>query len=491
KPSEKSYEQLCDIMFEQFSQQQSVWRERIKFYEVKQESSECFSEFYARVKSLAVNCEFGERLEETLKDKLMSGLKKGKLLDRLCEESIKKSLKGLVQLAMQKETESKSAAEVNQLSKITQNRNHVPTTAPQVGENQYAGRPRGGAKGFDRRSRWQPQTSKHRAKLNDSCVTCGKYHLDKCKYLNFNCNVCKKRGHLAKVCRFREKPQNFIGAETVMINDQCENICAINRLSNSENPFAVRVKINNRTYNMDLDSGASVSCVSEKTYNENFAIYPLKDDSTVLKGYNGQTFTQIGQFTCLLTYGNITREQKFYVVKNGGPNILGRDWMQLFNVGINIVNAVQNVPSQVQNLMDRYNDIFNNELGLFKYNKVSLQLKPNAMPVFCKPRNVPIAYKKALEEELCRLESLNVITPIETSFTTNRITASKVASYTIKKAQQGTSQTVINQDDAPENDCEWQGRSHGWQCRDKDISQGQRSPQIRQVHQKAHQVLRL
>ncbi|KAJ8948624.1 hypothetical protein NQ314_008388 [Rhamnusium bicolor] len=98
KQSEKSYEQLCYIMIVQFSQQQSVWREKIKFYEVKQESSECFSEFYARVKSLAVNCEFGERLEETLKDKLMSSLRKGKLLHRFCEESIKKSLKELVQI---------------------------------------------------------------------------------------------------------------------------------------------------------------------------------------------------------------------------------------------------------------------------------------------------------------------------------------------------------------------------------------------------------
>ncbi|KAJ8930401.1 hypothetical protein NQ314_016796 [Rhamnusium bicolor] len=53
KPLEKSYEQLCDIIIEQFSQQQSVWRERIKFYEVKQESNVCFSGFYARVKSLA------------------------------------------------------------------------------------------------------------------------------------------------------------------------------------------------------------------------------------------------------------------------------------------------------------------------------------------------------------------------------------------------------------------------------------------------------
>lgn len=58
-------------------------------------------------------------------------------------------------------------------------------------------------------------------------------------------------------------------------------------------------------------------------------------------------------------------------------------------------------------LIEKYSAVFSD--------KISLQLKPEAQPIFFKPRPVPLAYKQSLEEELMKIQQLDVFEPIETS----------------------------------------------------------------------------
>ncbi|KAJ8911813.1 hypothetical protein NQ315_014238 [Exocentrus adspersus] len=64
---------------------------------------ETINEWYARMNNLAVNCNFGNLLEPILKDKLVMGLMKGKILDRLCEEDKAKGIHELLELAVKRE----------------------------------------------------------------------------------------------------------------------------------------------------------------------------------------------------------------------------------------------------------------------------------------------------------------------------------------------------------------------------------------------------
>ncbi|KAJ8965983.1 hypothetical protein NQ314_003799 [Rhamnusium bicolor] len=82
-PKVKTYEELCKILSQQFAHHSSTWRERVKFYSAQQDNGKSFADFYARIKSLSVDYKFGSRLEEVMKDKKMSGLRSGKVLDRL------------------------------------------------------------------------------------------------------------------------------------------------------------------------------------------------------------------------------------------------------------------------------------------------------------------------------------------------------------------------------------------------------------------------
>ncbi|KAJ8909795.1 hypothetical protein NQ315_015315 [Exocentrus adspersus] len=119
-PKERKYDELMVLLTKQYGPQVNVWRERRKFYEAKQEINENVADYYARIRSLSVNCNFEKNLTDILKDKLISGLKRGPILDRVCEEETDKSLEELVTLALKREnqeTNYEQGKEVNFMKK--------------------------------------------------------------------------------------------------------------------------------------------------------------------------------------------------------------------------------------------------------------------------------------------------------------------------------------------------------------------------------------
>ena len=102
-PSAKTYEDLCTILKSQFSKKVSVFRERTEFYELRQSENESVNQWYVKIKNKASACEFGAQLETMIKDKFVTGLRKGAILDRVCEEDHTKRLVDLLDVARKKE----------------------------------------------------------------------------------------------------------------------------------------------------------------------------------------------------------------------------------------------------------------------------------------------------------------------------------------------------------------------------------------------------
>ncbi len=65
--------------------------------------------------------------------------------------------------------------------------------------------------------------------------------------------------------------------------------------------------------------------------------------------------------------------------------------------------------------MEKYKDLFREELGTLKGVQVKLTLKPGATPKFFRPRAVPYALREAVEKDLARLEQLGVIEKVNYS----------------------------------------------------------------------------
>ncbi|KAK4885124.1 hypothetical protein RN001_001395 [Aquatica leii] len=115
-PKDKTFAELCKMLKSHFSPATCVYRERIEFYEARQEYSEPVNKWYARIHNLATNCNFGVNLKAILTDKFICGMKKGRVRDRLYEENAEATttLDKLVEIALAKEAAmSAERSEVN------------------------------------------------------------------------------------------------------------------------------------------------------------------------------------------------------------------------------------------------------------------------------------------------------------------------------------------------------------------------------------------
>jgi hypothetical protein len=98
----------------------------------------------------------------------------------------------------------------------------------------------------------------------------------------------------------------------------------------------------------------------------------------------------------------------FFVIETEGPPLLGRDFMSAFNLTLSANLNNLSADSDVNKLLEQYSELWHDELGTFNKLKVHLQLKPNSVPKFFKPRVVPFALKEKVERELDRLVSLGI-----------------------------------------------------------------------------------
>lgn len=78
------------------------------------------------------------------------------------------------------------------------------------------------------------------------------------------------------------------------------------------------------------------------------------------------------------------------VVNNGGPAILGRNFLREFNIKEIIVNNLNKteikVNDKIKNLLHKYSNLFDNIIGKFKYEKIQLNITKESNPIFIKPR---------------------------------------------------------------------------------------------------------
>ncbi|XP_074030329.1 uncharacterized protein [Leptinotarsa decemlineata] len=85
-PSQKSYDELVAELKKHYSPKRLVIAERYKFHSAHQEQQEDIKGFVARLKNLAKFCEFGEFLNDSLRDRLVCGLKSENIKRRLLTE---------------------------------------------------------------------------------------------------------------------------------------------------------------------------------------------------------------------------------------------------------------------------------------------------------------------------------------------------------------------------------------------------------------------
>ena len=394
------YEDLVKIVKNHYDPKPSVTMQRYKFNTRTRTVGESIATYVAALRELAQHCEFKETLSDMLRDRLVCGVNHKGITNRLLAEKDLTFDKAL-ELAQAMESAERDTQHLQSTQQQPQDVHHsaVPQKTP---KNQSA--PRG-----------VPQMP---------CYRCGGNHPPtRCKFKEAVCHACKKRGHIVRVCRSKgvqrrpprktyyveeEEDQETPGDGTYSLFAVRNQAC---------DPILRDVCINQVPIKMELDTGAAVSVITQRTYQkiaQQNRIQPLQHSDLKLKSYSGETIPVLGCVPVVVRHRQQECELFVHVVDGEGPDLMGRDWLRDLKVTFGKIHALAD-STAVQEVLEKHSKLFCNELGCLQGMEVKLNVDRNATPKFFKARTVPLALKEKVEVELENLESMGIISPVESS----------------------------------------------------------------------------
>ena len=179
KPTDKSYSALVKLLKDHFNPKPSVIVQRFWFNTHYRKTGESAATFVAELRRLTEFCEFGPNLSEMLRDRLVCGIGDSRIQKRLLAEP-NLTLDKALELALAQKSAEQNAAQLQTPSQTT----------TQV--NKLGGHP-------------NPKASNGK-RFFETCHRCGGKHMQKdCPFKEAECHKCKKKGHLARVCRSKTK----------------------------------------------------------------------------------------------------------------------------------------------------------------------------------------------------------------------------------------------------------------------------------------------
>lgn len=201
-PKNKSYDELISLLESHFVIKMSLFKARRIFYTAGQSRKESVNEWFTRVKTMAVNCGFGDReLAPILKDRFVSGLSYGPVFDSVADESPKMNVDNIIRIAVQKEDELKIKHRSNNLKPNDMRRSHYNRRhrSPRNDKNDE----NANAQTTDNEESKENQSAQQN-RSPTLCWACGKpnHNFVKCKYKDFTCDNCHQVGHIVTVCKF-------------------------------------------------------------------------------------------------------------------------------------------------------------------------------------------------------------------------------------------------------------------------------------------------
>ena len=413
-PRDKSFAQLVSVLQKHYNPKPLVIGERFRFYQRSQKAGESIADFVADLRRLSIKCEFGDFLDQALRDRFVCGVRSEGLQKKLLTEA------DLTIKRAQEITQSMESADLNSKdlkgdasARDTADSIHHSTSIPAVP-------PRNAGRG----KKFQPW---HR---------CGRRHDAKtCKFKDATCHRCGKQGHIRLACRHRSPPPVDGGGKKdndrlyrgkraggtnkwLEADDEDKDALPLFVLEGDvpQPPILKTMSLSGFPVDFELDTGATVTVMSEQMFLEYFPGRPLQPSTVRLKTYTGETMPVVGESTFEVSYADQgTMSLTLAVVASSGPPLLGRNWLQHFVLEWPQIKSILLANDTLRQLLHEYAEVFQDGLGTITPFKAQLAVAPSAVPRFHRPQPVPYALRPLVELELDRLGKTGVLKPVSHS----------------------------------------------------------------------------
>ena len=371
----------------------SVVVERFKFHSRVRKVGESIATYVAELRSLSEYCDFGTTLEDMLRDRLVCGVNDRNIQRTLLTQDL--TYAKAVELAVSAETAVKSIRDLG--------------IKPPV-------------------SGAQDPLGVHKTSTQKiTCYHCGAQgHISsKCKVdKDIVCHQCHKRGYMKQVCRSTKGKhggpvktksktktvRRVQNEEEEEQEDEDDSFIAVNKLDTPSPPIMIKVKLDDCLVDMEVDTGASISLMSERTFNKMWPGRTLQPSTLKLRTYLKETIPVVGCTTVNVNYNGQFCKLPLVVVAGSGPSLVGRDWLCHIRLDWRQINRVYN--ASLQAVLTRYPLVFQTGLGTLKGFEARIYVDPDAPPRFNHSCFVPFALRDKVKKELERLQAEGTIEPV-------------------------------------------------------------------------------
>ena len=242
---------------------------------------------------------------------------------------------------------------------------------------------------------------------------CGNQHYrhQPCPAQGVECYNCGRRNHFAKVCRSRTatKYQKKVHSVTHEDSDSPDDMfIGMIQCATSKSPdWKVTILVNRQKMSFKIDTGAQCNVISRQKYLQ-LSSTPLQKSHARLVAFGGQRLDTCGKVTL-----NCQHKEKCYpvvieVIDQNVPNIVGLTTC----MELNLVQRLDAINNQPDDILNAYSDVFDG-LGCITDALYHIKIDKNAQPIVHPPRKVPVTLRPKIQQELSRMENLDVIQKVD------------------------------------------------------------------------------
>ena len=148
---------------------------------------------------------------------------------------------------------------------------------------------------------------------------------------------------------------------------------------------------------MELDTGAVVSLIMERTYKQKFSHVPMRASTQKLHTSSGDSLKVVRKITADILHEGVHHQLPLIVIHVEAyvPSLLGRNWLDQIRLNWSKIFAQRHAVSKVSEKemttreywQAKYREVFADGLGTVTGMKATLHVKQGAIPEFHRPRS--------------------------------------------------------------------------------------------------------
>ena len=350
KLTERTFKEIVALVKDHYCPPPSEIVQRFTFNTRSQKEGETIAEFVAELHWLSEHCKFNDSLDDMLRDRVVCGIRDVRLQRQLLAES---------------DLTFKKAFEICQATELAANN----ARNLQVGKDQKSG---GTVMTI------QSGKGPSRPSMALQCYRCNstQHWAKDCRFKTAECHKCRNRGHLAEACWSKstqprhltgKKQKNLVAKTHQVASDNSsgeeEEIAAVLlRMSSTKAaPIQVVVNLDGSDVTMEVDTGASVSVMSETTFQKLWEgnCPKLNPTDVKLRTCTCERLKVLGSITVQVKYQEQTVALGLIIVGGAGPTLLGRDWLKHIQLDWNrISNLSRSSPPTLDSILQQHKAIF-------------------------------------------------------------------------------------------------------------------------------------